>query len=70
MQTTEAEPKVSAHDAVAQLQGALKSAGITLPSLRVDIASPELELVTLGCIRADVALRLAELARQAVSRRP
>ncbi|MEU6197707.1 hypothetical protein [Streptomyces sp. NPDC047061] len=45
--------------AVEALRAALDSAGIVFPSLRVDPASPELQLVELGRVRADVAVRLA-----------
>ncbi|NEE30383.1 hypothetical protein G3M53_33675 [Streptomyces sp. SID7982] len=46
--------------AVESLRAALTKAGIVLPSLRVDPASPALNLVELGRVRADVAARLAE----------
>ncbi|MFE7138766.1 hypothetical protein ACFVAG_13560 [Streptomyces sp. NPDC057644] len=46
--------------AVESLRAALTKAGIALPSLRVDPASPALNLVELGRVRADVAARLAE----------
>jgi hypothetical protein len=45
--------------AVESLRAALDQAGIVLPSLAVDAASPTLRLVELGRVRADVALRLA-----------
>ncbi|MEV7150498.1 hypothetical protein AB0O05_28850 [Streptomyces sp. NPDC093084] len=45
--------------AVEALRAALDSAGIVFPSLRVDPASPGLQLVELGRVRADVAVRLA-----------
>ncbi|MFF0595259.1 hypothetical protein [Streptomyces antibioticus] len=45
--------------AVESLRVALERAGIVLPSLRADPASPSLRLVELGRVRADVALRLA-----------
>ncbi|MFD9604215.1 hypothetical protein [Streptomyces sp. NPDC059970] len=53
------EQDVDAYAAVEILREALDDAGIILPSLRVDMASPELRLVELGRIRADVAQRLA-----------
>lgn len=53
------EQDVDAYAAVEILREALDGAGIILPSLRVDMASPELRLVELGRIRADVAQRLA-----------
>ncbi|MEU1409608.1 hypothetical protein ABZ471_46655 [Streptomyces sp. NPDC005728] len=46
--------------AVEFLRAALDRAGIVLPSLAVDPATPALALVELGRVRADVALRLAE----------
>lgn len=46
--------------AVESLRAALAEAGIVLPSLSVDAASPELRLVELGRVRCDVAARLAE----------
>ncbi|MEU6175881.1 hypothetical protein ABZ832_28730 [Streptantibioticus parmotrematis] len=50
--------------AVDALRDALTAAGIVFPSLATETASPSLELVTLGRIRADVALRLAHVIRQ------
>ena len=50
--------------AVESLRAALDQAGIVLPSLAVDTASPALGLVELGRVRADVALRLARTLRQ------
>ncbi|MER7840923.1 hypothetical protein ABTY98_34780 [Streptomyces sp. NPDC096040] len=43
------------------LRAALDGGGIVLPSpsLRIDPASPGLQLVELGRVRADVAVRLA-----------
>ncbi|MEW2498220.1 hypothetical protein AB0942_32490 [Streptomyces nodosus] len=49
-----------ASGAVEVLRGALTSAGIVLPSLGVDMASPALNLINLGRVRADVALKLAD----------
>ncbi|MEU3843774.1 hypothetical protein AB0E88_27515 [Streptomyces sp. NPDC028635] len=45
--------------AVESLRAALNGAGIVLPSLAVDPATPSLALVDLARVRADVALRLA-----------
>ncbi|MFG3154212.1 hypothetical protein ACGF7W_19460 [Streptomyces sp. NPDC048219] len=45
--------------AVESLRAALDGAGIVLPSLAVDAASPSLALVDLGRVRADIAMRLA-----------
>lgn len=47
------------------LREALAAAGIVLPSLGADMASPSLQLVTLGRVHADVAFRLAEAVRPA-----
>ncbi|GAB2731898.1 hypothetical protein GCM10027072_28340 [Streptomyces bullii] len=50
--------------AVESLRAALDQAGIVLPSLSVDAASPTLGLVDLGRVRADVAMRLANALRR------
>ncbi|MFJ8495014.1 hypothetical protein ACIRBZ_42785 [Streptomyces sp. NPDC094038] len=50
--------------AVEALRAALNGAGIVLPSLRVDPASPGLQLVELGRVRADVAVCLARALEQ------
>ncbi|MFE4965487.1 hypothetical protein [Streptomyces sp. NPDC056660] len=50
--------------AVEALRAALAEAGIVLPSLRVDPASPGLQLVELGRVRVDVAIRLASALQQ------
>ncbi|TGB03205.1 hypothetical protein [Streptomyces sp. MZ04] len=50
--------------AMESLRGALTAAGIVLPSLETDVASPYLNLINLGRVRADVALRLAEAIRR------
>ncbi|MER6157915.1 hypothetical protein ABT147_20560 [Streptomyces sp. NPDC001868] len=52
-------PGVDAHAAAESLRTALTEIGIFLPSLAVDVASPQLGLVELGRVRADVATRLA-----------
>ncbi|MET9295022.1 hypothetical protein [Streptomyces sp. NPDC003077] len=59
--TTPDFPTVAPNTATDTLCAALAKAGIVLPSLTVDTASPELGLVQLGRVRADVALRLADL---------
>ncbi|MFG2794026.1 hypothetical protein [Streptomyces sp. NPDC048419] len=46
--------------AVKSLRAALTEEGIVLPSLGVDVAHPDLNLVELGRVRADVAERLAD----------
>jgi hypothetical protein len=53
--------------AMESLRAALAHAGIVLPSLAVDPASPTLRLVELGRVRADVALRLADALRGAAA---
>ncbi|MEU0214327.1 hypothetical protein ABZ281_04110 [Streptomyces sp. NPDC006265] len=60
LQTQTIDPFAAAES----LRAALDEAGIVLPSLRVDAASPSLGLVELGRVRADVAMRLAESLRQ------
>lgn len=61
------DPVDSAEDAVRLLQVALDAAGITLPNLKVDgctcghITALTTPLVELGCVRPDVAARLAGL---------
>ncbi|MGW3145043.1 MULTISPECIES: hypothetical protein [Streptomyces] len=55
---------VDAFTAMESLRAALDRAGIVLPSLGVDPASPRLGLVELGRVRADVALRLAHALRR------
>ncbi|WP_267244331.1 hypothetical protein [Streptomyces sp. PR69] len=50
--------------AAESLRAALDHAGIVLPSLAVDAASPGLGLVELGRVRADVAMRLAQALQQ------
>ena len=55
---------VDPYAAVEALRAALDDAGIVLPSLRVDPASPALKFVELGCVRADVADRLAQALRR------
>ncbi|EFL35487.1 predicted protein [Streptomyces viridochromogenes DSM 40736] len=65
MVTTRQEPDTTdAMTAVESLREALTAAGIVLPSLGMDPASPSLNLVNLGRVRADVALRLAEAIRR------
>ncbi|WP_306317601.1 MULTISPECIES: hypothetical protein [unclassified Streptomyces] len=56
--------EVDPETAAESLRSALSEAGIVLPSLSVDSASPHLRLVELGRIRADVAMRLAEVIQQ------
>lgn len=58
------EPSTTAAEAVEVLRAALTAAGIVLPSLGADLASPALNLIALGRVRADVALRLADAVRR------
>ncbi|MFJ7996929.1 hypothetical protein ACIQ7D_07180 [Streptomyces sp. NPDC096310] len=53
------KPDIDPFVAMESLRSALAEAGIVLPSLSVDAASPQLRLVELGRVRADVADRLA-----------
>ncbi|MEV0483765.1 hypothetical protein AB0I69_24550 [Streptomyces sp. NPDC050508] len=65
MVTAQQEPGTSdVTAAVETLREALTSAGIVLPSLGADAASPALNLITLGRVRADVALRLADVIQR------
>ncbi|MBT2451277.1 hypothetical protein J7F03_30255 [Streptomyces sp. ISL-43] len=65
MTTKQAKLKPSAADEAAmELRDALTGAGIVLPSLDSDFASPYLNLVELGRVRADVAVKLAEVVRR------
>ncbi|MEU6485672.1 hypothetical protein [Streptomyces sp. NPDC046887] len=61
--TTKNEQDVDPYAAAEALRAALAEVGITLPSLRVDMASPALGLIELGSVRADVAVRLTEALR-------
>ncbi|WP_210587115.1 hypothetical protein [Streptomyces sp. GESEQ-35] len=62
------EPSTAdALEAVEVLRGALTAAGIVLPSLGADPASPSLNLINLGRVRADVALRIADVLRRGCS---
>ncbi|WP_405527762.1 hypothetical protein OG592_07985 [Streptomyces avidinii] len=58
----------AAEEAATELRDALSEAGIVLPSLDYDIASPALNLVVLGRVRADVAVKLAEVVRRGSAR--
>lgn len=56
---------VDPYTAMESLREALHEADrIVFPSLSVDHASPDLKLVVLGSVRADVAMRLAEALRR------
>ncbi|QCR49793.1 hypothetical protein [Streptomyces sp. SGAir0924] len=64
MANTQSSTDVDPFTAVDSLRTALDGAGIVLPSLAVDAASPSLALVDLGRVRADVALRLAAVLQR------
>jgi hypothetical protein len=64
MTTAQKLGTAGAVEAVEVLRGALTAAGIVLPSLGADTASPDLNLIALGRVRADVALRLADVLRR------
>ncbi|MFJ4936360.1 hypothetical protein ACIP8U_21235 [Streptomyces pseudovenezuelae] len=65
MVTAQQEPGTSdVTAAVETLREALTAAGLVLPSLGADTASPSLNLITLGRVRADVALRLADVIQR------
>ena len=67
MATTQESGTTDAATAAENLREALTGAGIILPSLGTEPASPSLNLVTLGRVRADVALRLADVIRRGCS---
>lgn len=67
MTTAQKSGTTGAVEAVEVLRGALTAAGIVLPSLGADTASPALNLINLGRVRADVALRLAVAIRRGCS---
>ncbi|WP_329276969.1 hypothetical protein [Streptomyces sp. NBC_01451] len=64
MVTTQELGITEATAATEALREALTSAGVVLPSLGTDTASPSLNLITLGRVRSDVALRLAEVIQR------
>jgi hypothetical protein len=65
MATAQQEPDTTAvTSAVETLREALTAAGIVLPSLGADTASPSLNLIFLGRARTDVALRPADAIRR------
>ncbi|MGX9889976.1 hypothetical protein [Streptomyces sp. NPDC002276] len=64
MTTAQNSGTAEAVEAVEVLRGALTAAGIVLPSLGADAASPDLNLIDLGRVRADVALQLADALRR------
>ncbi|AJP02072.1 hypothetical protein TU94_11760 [Streptomyces cyaneogriseus subsp. noncyanogenus] len=59
MATPQQSTDVDLSAAVESLRAAVDGADIVMPSLAVDAATPNLALVDLGRLRADVALRLA-----------
>ncbi|MEU9345549.1 hypothetical protein AB0D74_30530 [Streptomyces sp. NPDC048278] len=64
MTTAQKPGPTEAVEAVEVLRGALTAASIVLPSLGADTASPALNLISLGRVHADVALRLADVLRR------
>ncbi|MFG3019010.1 hypothetical protein ACGFZQ_10745 [Streptomyces sp. NPDC048254] len=64
MATKKVQNVTDTQAAVEALRAALTKAGIVFPSLRVDPASPGLQLVELGRVRVDVAIRLASALQQ------
>ncbi|MEU9402098.1 hypothetical protein [Streptomyces sp. NPDC048242] len=56
---TKEQQDIDPFTAMESLREALAEVGVVLPSLTVDAASPQLRLVDLGRVRADVAARLA-----------
>ncbi|MGI5374906.1 hypothetical protein ACQEV2_11785 [Streptomyces sp. CA-251387] len=64
MVTAQETGTTDALEAVEVLREALTAAGIVLPSLGADTASPSLNLINLGRVRADVALRLADVIQR------
>ncbi|MEU1124164.1 hypothetical protein ABZ371_11495 [Streptomyces sp. NPDC005899] len=64
--TTTEQQDVAPYTAMEFLRAAPAGAGIVLPSLSVDTASPALRLVDLGRVRSDVAARLAQALRTGV----
>ncbi|MCX4912785.1 hypothetical protein [Streptomyces sp. NBC_00687] len=56
---------VDPHTAMESLREALLESGrIVFPSLSVDIVSPDLKLINLGRVRADVAMDLADALKR------
>jgi hypothetical protein len=64
MTTAQKQGENEAADAVEALREALTTAGIVLPSLGADAGSPYLNLISLGRVGADVALKLADVVRR------
>ncbi|TJZ41461.1 hypothetical protein FCH28_37155 [Streptomyces piniterrae] len=65
MTTTRSKtPQLTAAKAVEELRTALAGADIRLPSLTCDAASPDLNLVDLGRVSAQVAVALADVVRR------
>ncbi|PZT77216.1 MULTISPECIES: hypothetical protein [unclassified Streptomyces] len=61
---TKEQQDIDPFTAMESLRSALADAGIVFPSLAVDAASPQLRLVELGRVHADVAARLAVALQQ------
>ncbi|MBW1604405.1 hypothetical protein JJV70_20325 [Streptomyces sp. JJ66] len=70
--TAAAERIRAAEDVAEELRGALRAAGVTLPSLRLDPVSCAREepwpLVDLGCCNQETAARLAAALRAGAAR--
>lgn len=64
MATARAPREADPYAVKEHLRAALDERGIALPSLGVDAAWPDLALVELGRVRADVAMRPAEALPQ------
>jgi hypothetical protein len=65
MVTPQQEPDTTdVTTAVETLREALTAVEIVLPSLGADAASPSLKLIALGRVRADVALRPADVIQR------
>lgn len=60
------QQEIDPYTAMESLREALAEAGIVLPSLSLDTASPALRLVDLGRVRSDVAARLAQAIQTGV----
>ncbi|NUS15650.1 MAG: hypothetical protein HOY69_30365 [Streptomyces sp.] len=67
MATTGQPDAGDAATAAESLRDALTAAEIVLPSLGTEPASPSLNLVTLGRVRAEVAMHLADVVRRGCS---
>lgn len=64
MAITQSRTEFAVREAIGDLRAALSKAGVVVPSLGADNASPDLGLVVLGRVRADVATKLADVIQQ------